>query len=341
MYCSKCGKEVSGKFCTYCGTPILSLPEKPHKIKNTMKKVLGVYCLIVSAVSAVLAIVCFTSPSSLPINYGSREPSSAENLFIACALIFAAILFGFAARRLLRKGKSSVSESSAVSSEKTSPGEHNDVQVEPEYIQANNVVFRTDGKVISDEEVPYLIESGKKQAFKDDAKAARRSAKEDELSFQFFHKHGAESQRKTNVFLELNRAAYSENDIDKKINLLQDAITAYENAKEWHYNYSKGAMIYFQDIWEHMHNSRNPCFAWDESVRSELAWQIEVRDVILPWIFKNAQNGFMQTEIYREFPSKSKEALRREIDTLVAAHHLLKTKKGNSYFITANTERGE
>lgn len=210
----------------------------------------------------------------------------------------------------------------------------------PTYVQNGSRINRIDGKEISNEEIPYLIELGEKQAIETAANSPQRSAKEEELSFQFFYKHGGESQRRTDVFEDLNRAAYNENNIDKKIELLQNAIAAYEKAKKWHYNHSKGGMIYFQDMWEYMHNSRSQCFSWDESVRAELDWQLDVRDNIIPWILENAQEGFIQADIYKEFPDENKSDLRKIIDRLVSESHLTKTKKGNSYFINiSNTQK--
>lgn len=204
-----------------------------------------------------------------------------------------------------------------------------------EYIIGDNTISRADGALISDEEVPYLIELSKKRAIENAAKQPKRSYREEELAFQFFYKHGSESQRCCDEFLNLNRDAYNETDINKKIELLQKAIISYEKAKQWHYKHSKGGEIHFQDYWECMHNSRNSCFGWDESVREELEFQIEKRDIIIPWILENSKKGFMQPEIYKRFPNISQSVLRKNIDELIIQNEdLAKTKKGSSYFIT-------
>ena len=161
-----------------------------------------------------------------------------------------------------------------------------------------------------------------------------RSYDDIELSFQFSMKHGVKSQRMSDLFLDLNSAAYAENDIDKKIELLQKSIDAFYEAKQWHYNYSKGAMYYFQDMWEYMHNSNNPQFSWVDSVEKELKYYSGVRDSVIPWITNQAEKGFLQTEIYEEFSEFSKSELRKIIDKLAQAEKVVKMKKGSSYFIT-------
>lgn len=202
------------------------------------------------------------------------------------------------------------------------------------YIVDDNTISRADGMPISDEEVPYLIELSKKRAFEIESRRPKHSDREEELVRQFIHKYGGESTRRCDEFSDLNRAAYYETDINKNIELLQQSLIAFEKAKQWHYNHSEGAKIYFQDFWERLHNSRNPCFSWDEPVKDELEFQFEKRDAIIPWIIESSKNGFMQPSIYERFPDIEKSVLRKIIDELVAQNaDLDKTKKGNSYFI--------
>ena len=203
------------------------------------------------------------------------------------------------------------------------------------YIQTTNKILRADGKPISDEEVPYLIEIGYRQAVGANEQARTALSEEDEeLQFKFMMNHGAESQKYCDKFKNLNRLAFEETNIDKKIKLLQQTIEAFEAAKQWHYKCSKGAKQYFQEFYEQLHNSRNNCFSLVDSVKDELEFQIHKRDFIIPWIIKNAKTGFLQTQIYKEFPENGKGELRRVIDELVQNSVIIKIKKGNSYFIS-------
>lgn len=205
------------------------------------------------------------------------------------------------------------------------------------YIQSGNTVSRADGKPISDEEVPYLMELGYRNALEREMSRPKLSARDAELEFQFMQKHGAESQKHCDKFENLNRLAYEETNLDKKILLLQQTIEVFEAVKQWHYSYSKGAKIYFQVFWEQLHNSQNSCFSWVDSVKENLKWQLQKRDRIIPWILENAQIGFLQTAIYKEFPEIDKADLRKIIDELAKQSLIVKSKSGNSYYITKSS----
>lgn len=199
------------------------------------------------------------------------------------------------------------------------------------YIHTGNTIIRADGKPISDDELPYLIETGLQKTI--ETEKANFSFEEDELIFQFTSKHGAESQHYCNMFENLSRKAYNESDIDKKIELLNESIITFEKVREWHYSHSKGAKLYFYQFWECMHNSRTPKFSWVESVKDELNFQVMKRDLIIPWILDNSRIGFLQTEIYKVFPKIDAALLRKIISETVINFNLSKIKKGGTYFI--------
>lgn len=202
------------------------------------------------------------------------------------------------------------------------------------YIESGNCIYRRDGKGISDEEIPTLISIGLKKSLQNKPDI---NFEEDELEFRFMEEHETESQKLCDKFEDLESQALSETNIDKKIELLKQTIDAFESAKRWHYNHSKGAKIYFQNSWEDFHNSHNESFSWVDSVKGELEYQIFKRDEVIPVILKKSETGFRQPDIYNEFPGTSKSLLRRIIDELAQQSEIIKTKKGSSYFITRNS----
>ncbi len=204
------------------------------------------------------------------------------------------------------------------------------------YILNKNVITRSDGKTITDEEIPHLMTMGYRQALEADKLRPSLSPKDDELVYQFMLNHGSESQKRCDKFEHLNSLAFNETNIDKKIELLRQTVAAFEAAKHWHYTYSKGAKLYFQVFWEQLHNSRCACFSWIDSVKDELELQLYKRNEIIPWIIENSKTGFLQTAIYKEFLDVDKSVLRKSIDELANQSILLKNKKGSSYFITYN-----
>lgn len=201
------------------------------------------------------------------------------------------------------------------------------------YIHTDNTIIRADGKPISNEEVPYLMEISLMKTSESEKNKPKLSIEDDELVFQFMTKYGVESQNYCNLFEKLSREAYNEPNLNKKIKLLEEAVITFERVKQWHYNHSKGAKLYFYQFWECMHNSKNTNFCWVDSVKDELTFQIMKRDTIIPWILDNSHTGFLQTEIYKAFPKMDAVLLRKTIDETVISFNLSKTKKGGTYFI--------
>lgn len=96
-----------------------------------------------------------------------------------------------------------------------------------------------------------------------------RTKKEEELSFQFEMNHGDEIDKRVNSFEECYRLACAEKNLNKKIELLEKTIIKFEKAKNWFYR-TKGGTIYFQDMYEHLHNSRNDDFSYIDQVKNDL-----------------------------------------------------------------------
>lgn len=102
-----------------------------------------------------------------------------------------------------------------------------------------------------------------------------RTDKEEDLSFSFTQVHA-------NKLCQLEESLYNfsnqigkvskkwlkiatNEDILLVIENCQNAIKAYEDLKQFCYAKSKGGQIYFQDMWECCHNSKNPCFSYIDS----------------------------------------------------------------------------
>lgn len=218
------------------------------------------------------------------------------------------------------------------------PNENTDIPANAYIYDTNgNILRRADGQPFNDADAAYLMRYDYSRVMEAQKQSKNpiyhRTEREEELSYQFGSKHGSKSQKICDVFLNLEREAGRATDIDEKIRLTQAAIDAFYKAKEWHYKFSKGAMLHFQDYWECLHNSRRECYSWVEDKEEYLEELINKRDVIVPWILENATNGFTQTQIYKEFPDEIQSELRRIIQELTDNGKVTKTKKGNTYFI--------
>lgn len=207
------------------------------------------------------------------------------------------------------------------------------------YVEAPNMIYKADGKPISDEEVPYLIEIVKQQALDIHEQSPNpvfhRTEREEELSVQFMLNHGDEIDMHTDSFEELRRSAYNETDLDTKIELLQETIAVYEKEKKWFYR-TKGGTIYFQDFYECQHNSQNAVFSYIDLLEDELEYYIEKRDYIIPQILQviSSQNGILQKDIYQHIPDEPKSEIQKIIRELESDNKITRTKKGSTYFLT-------
>lgn len=160
-----------------------------------------------------------------------------------------------------------------------------------------------------------------------------RSFNDRELEFNFESKHGEQSYKLTNAFIDRARLAFESNDINEKIRLLEETISLFYAARDWHYK-TKGGMLYFQDMWEYMHNSQSPCFSWITGKEEDLQYFVFERDNVEPWIIQHAESGFLQPEIYKAFPSVEQVRLRKAIERLASLGKIQKQKEGRSYKIT-------
>jgi len=63
-------------------------------------------------------------------------------------------------------------------------------------------------------------------------------------------------------------------EIQLQIDNCKIAIECFESLKRFCYKKSKGGIIYFQDMWEYCHNSKNSCFTYIQST-IELKQELE------------------------------------------------------------------
>ena len=198
-------------------------------------------------------------------------------------------------------------------------------------------ISHTDGSPITDEEIPYLIQLGYEEALRaekeSDNPKFHRTEREEDLSFNFMMKHESELCPLVDKFEYLYRAAYKTDDLSQRIELLERSLAAFEKAKKFAYSKGKGGTIFFQDMYECMHNSRNSCFSYADIIQDCLDSTTQERDILIPGILQivTDNDGILQKNIHEKLPSVSKSDIQREIRKLENEHVLTRTKKSNSY----------
>lgn len=205
------------------------------------------------------------------------------------------------------------------------------------YIEDDKMIARTDGKEITDAEIPYLIQAEHEEVLQTQNNSSNpkfhRTAREEDLSFNFEMKYGNEISVLTEKFESLYRDAYKTNDFDKRIALLKETIKAFEKAKKFCYSKGKGGTIYFQDMWEHLHNSHNQCFSYLDNVQASLEDTIYLKDEVVPDIIDtiSKNDGILQRNIYKMLPDIDKSTIQNTLKLLESENILSRSKKGNSY----------
>ena len=202
-----------------------------------------------------------------------------------------------------------------------------------------NTIRRSDNEPISKEEIPDLIRLGYQHAIEQEKQSKNpkfhRTFKEEELSFQFETNHWEEIQKHTDIFEEGYRLACAEKDLNKKIELLQKTIIKFEKIKNWFY-LTKGGTIYFQDRYEHLHNSRNDDFYYIDQIKEDLEECIKERDYVIPKILNTikSSNGILQKNIYQYLADVSKGDIQRVIRKLESEGKIAREKSKGSYLLT-------
>jgi len=113
-----------------------------------------------------------------------------------------------------------------------------------------------------------------------------RTEAEEELSYEFLLSHHEEVNEYETAIYDAVEAigsvgvrwmkTASGEELREKIELCDRAIEAFEAFRRFCYEDGRGGMIYFQDMWEHCFNSKNPDFSYIDSV-------IEIRERLIEY----------------------------------------------------------
>lgn len=207
------------------------------------------------------------------------------------------------------------------------------------YLKRKNDIIRADGKPISDEEIPYLIQLGLVDALNKEAQSTNpkfhRTEYEEELSFQFMY--NSKRASKGNSLVNAFEAAYSRaikmNDVDESIYTLHEALLLFQNAKKYFYSCGKGGTIYFQDMWEYLHNSQRECFSYADIIQERIDFLERIHHYAIPEIKRiiSDNEGILQKNIYVLLPIVSKSDIQYILKLLEKDLAISRTKKSNSY----------
>ncbi len=212
------------------------------------------------------------------------------------------------------------------------------------YIENGHTTFHADGSSIKEEEIPYLIELGYQNALEHEKNnpnpAFHRTEREEDLAVNFTlnEKNFEEAKKRISKFEDLEQQAYNESNYERKMDLYNQVLEAYEKAKNFCYR-TKGGMIWFQDMYEYLHNSQNSCFSYADTIKNHIKYHTEIHslEVQINSVIED-NKGYLQKDLYKLFPNSSKGDVQRAVKNLVVQNIIDKTKQGSTYLLTAKGE---
>ena len=127
---------------------------------------------------------------------------------------------------------------------------------------------------------------------------------------------------------------------EQRIKYLEKSIQAYNDLKDYCYQSPEGA-LYFQDMWEHCHNSHNPDFAFVDNLKVSLdklmIKQQKESD------FENLENDLyetltiehpiLQSKLLSYYPSQYRNRIKKILVEWESYEAISKVKQGKSYLI--------
>ena len=131
--------------------------------------------------------------------------------------------------------------------------------------------------------------------------------------------------------------------VDEQIQACKLAIAVLKDFKQ--FCYANGGKIYFQDMWEHCHNSKEECFSFESKLKERLEYLQNNRDDLI-YVqthkstlrselkeYLSSHEGVVQKDIYKDFNPLLKSAIQHELYLMDKEGVIKRGKKGSSYLV--------
>lgn len=184
-----------------------------------------------------------------------------------------------------------------------------------------------------------------------------RSEREEELSFKFMMKYEIKLRLMEDNMFNSRQLANETFNYDERLKYLLMTLETHEELKEFCYSRGLGGIIYFDDMWQHLHNARHPNFRYIESTEKEIEFLLNDPEEARLFLAKketssqnrkklkefNAEQEILkileneqpvlQTDIYEYFDALYKNNLQRTLKTMDENGIIIREKKGNTYLV--------
>lgn len=168
-----------------------------------------------------------------------------------------------------------------------------------------------------------------------------RSEREKKLKHDFFCKYYQQNSKLDSLedsLVSMYSTAMNEKNRDNKIIKLNKALEYYDKIKKFCESEGEDGKLYFEDMWEHCHNSSEPDFSYGSRIielRDEL---INEKELYIPQILDVISNNtsILQKDLYRHVPSIKKSVVQKLLRELEHDSKIIRTKKVGSYTLEIN-----
>lgn len=171
-----------------------------------------------------------------------------------------------------------------------------------------------------------------------------RSKQEERLSSDFYCRYSSAINAYENQIYNDGKPFDDNLGVLNCVSACNESLKALNNLKLFCYQ-SEGGRIYFQDHWEHCHNSKNECFAWSDNLKERIKYLDDNKELLLDKELKlptlsydlldylKAHNEIIQKDIYADFNPLLKYAIQQQLRDFEKTKIIKRTKYKSSYKI--------
>lgn len=207
---------------------------------------------------------------------------------------------------------------------------------------ADGVICREDGNALTPFDIEWLRSSNMQEAKEQVDRAINpkfnRTNKERELSSNFTQRWGHIVHPMEKDFQDMCHVAYSESSPEKQIEKCLETLALFNKARDFCYKKGEGGQIYFQNMWEYMHNSNTPCFSFEDTIKDRIDYLSSLHYENIPAILEAIRNGggkLLQKDIYSLVPNIPRGEVQSIIRQLDKDGRVKREKKGSTYKLSA------
>lgn len=157
-----------------------------------------------------------------------------------------------------------------------------------------------------------------------------RSDQERKLRSEFHRKHYPIIEDFENRIYISDKADYKK---------LKDNLIAYDEFQKFCYSNGDGGKLYFQDMWEYCHNSKNDCFSHKETILKCMQNYLDANNAVIDIIdILKSNETYLQKDLKYEINYCTPQEIGAIIREMVNKDIIIREKYKNTYLLKLNVD---